>query len=179
MDSGDFKRGWGGHGMPLDEITNDSIPGYDWDGSQPPTSGISYLRYISSRSPTTASSTSASAARTACRSFKKTALGSADIYVAAGTPAERLGPTMCGGVTTRKELPACGTMYRWQYRETPMRAISMSRTRRTRVSILSTGRAARRSDRSVATAATRTVTLDQCDRDRFRQQHLHGRSRAR
>jgi hypothetical protein len=34
--TGEFKRGWGGHGMPLSEITNDPIPGYDWDGGPPP-----------------------------------------------------------------------------------------------------------------------------------------------
>ena len=34
--SGEFKRGWGGHGMPLSEITNDPIPGYTWDGGPPP-----------------------------------------------------------------------------------------------------------------------------------------------
>ena len=34
--TGEFKRGWGGHGMPLSEITNDPIPGYTWDGGPPP-----------------------------------------------------------------------------------------------------------------------------------------------
>jgi len=34
--TGEFKRGWGGHGMPLSEITNDRIPGYKWDGGPPP-----------------------------------------------------------------------------------------------------------------------------------------------
>jgi hypothetical protein len=34
--TGEFKRGWGGHGMPLDEITNDPIPSYEWDGGPPP-----------------------------------------------------------------------------------------------------------------------------------------------
>ncbi len=34
--TGAFKRGWGGHGMPLSEITNDPIPGYVWDGGPPP-----------------------------------------------------------------------------------------------------------------------------------------------
>ncbi len=34
--TGEFKRGWGGHGMPLSEITNDPIPGYEWDGGPPP-----------------------------------------------------------------------------------------------------------------------------------------------
>jgi len=34
--TGAFKRGWGGHGMPLSEITNEPIPGYVWDGQPPP-----------------------------------------------------------------------------------------------------------------------------------------------
>ena len=44
--------------------------------------------------------------------FQKDGTWVRDIYVAEGTPAERLGPTQCGGVGTRKELPPCGTMYK-------------------------------------------------------------------
>jgi len=36
MDSGAFKRGWGGHGMALSEITNEPTPPYDWSGGPPP-----------------------------------------------------------------------------------------------------------------------------------------------
>jgi len=36
MDNGDFKRGWGGHGMPLSEISDDPTPPYDWNGGPPP-----------------------------------------------------------------------------------------------------------------------------------------------
>ena len=36
MDTGAYKRGWGGHGMRLSEITNDPIPPYEWDGGPPP-----------------------------------------------------------------------------------------------------------------------------------------------
>ena len=36
MDSGDFKRGWGGRGMPLNEISDDPTPPYDWNGGPPP-----------------------------------------------------------------------------------------------------------------------------------------------
>src|SRR5260370_6064833 len=37
MDSGAFKLGWGGHGMPLSEISNDPVPFYDWkSGPTPP-----------------------------------------------------------------------------------------------------------------------------------------------
>jgi len=36
MTTGAFKRGWGGHGMPLSEITNDPLPTYKWTGGPPP-----------------------------------------------------------------------------------------------------------------------------------------------
>jgi hypothetical protein len=35
MDSGAFKRGWGGHGIPLSEIDNDPTPPYDTLGPPP------------------------------------------------------------------------------------------------------------------------------------------------
>jgi hypothetical protein len=34
--TGAYKRGWGGHGMPLREITNEAIAGYKWTGAPPP-----------------------------------------------------------------------------------------------------------------------------------------------
>jgi hypothetical protein len=36
MDTYAFKRGWGGHGMPLSEISNAPIPDYQWTGGPPP-----------------------------------------------------------------------------------------------------------------------------------------------
>ena len=36
MDTGAFKRGWGGHGIPLSEIDNDPTPPYDWKSGPPP-----------------------------------------------------------------------------------------------------------------------------------------------
>jgi hypothetical protein len=36
MDTGAFKRGWGGHGIPLSEIDNDPTPPYDWKLGPPP-----------------------------------------------------------------------------------------------------------------------------------------------
>jgi len=35
MDTGAFKRGWGGHGIPLSEIDNDPTPPYDASGPPP------------------------------------------------------------------------------------------------------------------------------------------------
>ena len=34
--TGAFKRGWGGHGMPLSEITNEPLSKYKWTGAPPP-----------------------------------------------------------------------------------------------------------------------------------------------
>ena len=34
--TGAYKRGWGGHGMPLSEVTNQDIAGYKWMGDPPP-----------------------------------------------------------------------------------------------------------------------------------------------
>jgi hypothetical protein len=36
MDTGAFKRGWGGYGMPLSAITNEPTPPYEWKGGPPP-----------------------------------------------------------------------------------------------------------------------------------------------
>ncbi len=36
MESGAFKRGWGGHGIPLSEVDNDPTPPYDWKSGPPP-----------------------------------------------------------------------------------------------------------------------------------------------
>ena len=36
MNTGTFKRGWGGHGMPLSEIDNGPVPPYDWKSGQTP-----------------------------------------------------------------------------------------------------------------------------------------------
>ena len=36
MDTGAFKRGWGGKGMPLSEISNAPTPDYDWKAGPPP-----------------------------------------------------------------------------------------------------------------------------------------------
>jgi len=40
MDNGQFKRGWGGHGMPLSEIDNDPTPPYDVSGTPPDQMGF-------------------------------------------------------------------------------------------------------------------------------------------
>ena len=34
--TGAYKRGWGGHGMPLSEVSNEPTPPYKWTGAPPP-----------------------------------------------------------------------------------------------------------------------------------------------
>ena len=47
MDTGAFKRGWGGHGMPLSEISNDPLPPYDWkSGASPAVKDLATLHCI-------------------------------------------------------------------------------------------------------------------------------------
>ena len=104
--TGDFKRGWGGHGMPLDEITNDPIPGYEWDGGPPPEEpnfvpalhfveiSNDGLVYIGERG------------QNRIQVFTKQGEWQQDIYVSPNTPAQRT----CGSLDW---MPGpCGTMYK-------------------------------------------------------------------
>ena len=74
MDTGAFKRGWGGHGMPLSEISNEPIPPYTWTGAPPPPEKnfVPDLHFVEI-STRPAASTSASAARTGSRCSRPTA----------------------------------------------------------------------------------------------------------
>ena len=106
--TGAFKRGWGGHGMPLSEISNDPIPGYKWTGGPPPEERnfvpelhfveISKDRrvYIGERG------------QNRIQVFTTEGKWLQDIYVSPNTPAQRGG---CGGVTSVKGSP-CGTTYK-------------------------------------------------------------------
>jgi len=107
MDNGDFKRGWGGHGMPLSEISNERTPPYDWDGGPPPyqeafapalhCTMISNdgLVYICERG------------MNRIQVFTKQGDHVQNIHVAPNTPAR--GP-ICGG-PGHATLPMCGTTY--------------------------------------------------------------------
>ena len=107
MDNGDFKRGWGGHGMPLSEISNERTPAYDWNGGPPPyqeafapalhCTMISHdgLVYICERG------------MNRIQVFTKQGEHVQDIMVAPNTPAR--GP-MCGG-PGHATLPMCGTTF--------------------------------------------------------------------
>jgi DNA-binding beta-propeller fold protein YncE len=104
--SGEFKRGWGGHGMPLDEITNDPIPGYEWDGGPPPEEenfvpamhfveiSNDGLVYIGERG------------QNRIQVFTKQGEWQQDIYVSPNTPSQRA----CGSLDWMP-CPA-GTMYK-------------------------------------------------------------------
>jgi hypothetical protein len=112
MDTGEYKRGWGGHGIPLSEITNDPIPPYEWVGGPPPEERqfvpdlhfIEFsndgLVYVGERG------------QNRIQVFEKDGTWVEDYYVAAHTPGQRQGVGRCGGVSARKELAPCGSMYK-------------------------------------------------------------------
>jgi hypothetical protein len=109
MDSGAFKRGWGGHGMPLSEISNDPIPPYKWTGAPPPEEknfvpdlhfvviSKDGLVYIGERGQDRISV------------YTKQGKWMQDIYVAPNTPSR--GPD-CGGLPPNTKMPPCGTTYK-------------------------------------------------------------------
>ena len=111
MDTGEFRRGWGGRGKPLSEISNDPEPGYAWDGGTPPDSDgfmpavhcvmISNdgLVYVCERG------------MNRIQVFTKQGEHVFEFLVAPNTPA-RPNPdgTGCGGPFSNTE-PMCGTTY--------------------------------------------------------------------
>ena len=104
--TGAYKRGWGGHGMPLSEISNEPIPGYKWTGGPPPEEKnfvpdlhfveISKDRrvYIGERG------------QNRIQVFTTEGKWLQDIMVSPNTPARG-----CGGVAQVKGSP-CGTTYK-------------------------------------------------------------------
>ena len=118
--TGAYKRGWGGHGMPLSEVTNDPIAGYTWTGGPPPEERqfvptlhfveISKDRrvYIGERG------------QNRIQVFTTDGKWLQDIYVSPNSPAQRGG---CGGLDAGINAPPvtivgtftqsiCGTMYK-------------------------------------------------------------------
>ena len=118
--TGAYKRGWGGHGMPLSEVTNDPIAGYKWTGGPPPEERqfvptlhfveISKDRrvYIGERG------------QNRIQVFTTEGKWLQDIYVSPNSPAQRGG---CGGLDAGIKAPPvtivgtftqsiCGTMYK-------------------------------------------------------------------
>lgn len=108
MDTGDFKRGWGGHGMPLSEISNDPIPGYAFTGAPPPEEknfvpALHFLEiandglvYVGERG------------QDRIEVFHKDGTWVKDIYVAPQTPGRGEG---CGGLRNTS-APPCGSLYK-------------------------------------------------------------------
>lgn len=108
MDTGAFKRGWGGHGMALEEISNDPIPPYEWTGGPPPEErnfvpDLHFLEistdrrvYIGERG------------QNRIQVFTTEGEWLNDFYVAPNTPGR--GPD-CGGLRNTK-MPPCGTLYK-------------------------------------------------------------------
>jgi hypothetical protein len=108
--TGAYKRGWGGHGMPLSEISNERIPGYQWTGGPPPDEKnfvpdlhfveISRDRrvYIGERG------------QNRIQVFTTEGKWLQDMSVAPNTPAQRL-TEGCGGLNNTK-LPPCGSTYK-------------------------------------------------------------------
>jgi DNA-binding beta-propeller fold protein YncE len=107
MDTAAFKRGWGGHGMPLSEITNERTASYQWTGGPPPDQAdfapalhcvhlsMDGFVYVCERG------------MNRIQVFTKDGKWVKDFHVAANTPARGEG---CGGIWHMTN-PPCGTVY--------------------------------------------------------------------
>src|SRR5262245_10351396 len=115
MSTGAFKRGWGGHGMALSEVSNDPIPPYKWTGAPPPPErnfvpdmhfveiSRDRLVYVGERG------------QNRIEVFTTDGKWLKDFYVAPHTPARGEG---CGGLANPK-LPPCGTTYKMAFSRDP------------------------------------------------------------
>jgi hypothetical protein len=104
--TGAYKRGWGGHGMPLSEITNDPIPGYKWTGGPPPEEKnfVPDLHFVEISRDRRVYIGERGANR--IQVFTTEGKWLQDIMVSPNTPARG-----CGGVASVKGSP-CGTTYK-------------------------------------------------------------------
>ncbi|OUU80580.1 MAG: hypothetical protein CBC38_00950 [Gammaproteobacteria bacterium TMED78] len=127
MDSGDYKRGWGGHGMPLSEVSNVPLAPYVFDGINLPPEEVQFapalhfieisndgLVYVGERG------------QNRMGVYQKDGTWVEDIYVGAEiTPGERnrrpwppeyenseTGIIECGSLRGDTLVPPCGTMYK-------------------------------------------------------------------
>ena len=108
--TGAYKRGWGGHGMPLSEISNERIPSYTWTGAPPPEEknfvpdlhfveiSKDRLVYIGERG------------QNRIEVFRTDGTFVKEFYVSPGTPGQRV-TEGCGGLANTK-MPPCGTTYK-------------------------------------------------------------------
>ena len=116
MDTGAFKRGWGGHGMPLSEISNDPIPGYDWTGAPPPEEknfvpdlhfaeiSKDRLVYVGERG------------QDRIEVFTTEGKFVKEFYVSPNTPSRGKD---CGGLPPNTKMPPCGTTYKMIFSKDP------------------------------------------------------------
>ncbi len=114
MDTGAFKRGWGGHGTPLSEIDNDPVPPYDITGPPPDVKqftpalhcihiSVDGLVYVCER------------ASDRIQVFTKQGKFVTSFFVHPSTPAR--GST-CGGIWNAT-LPMCGTVFNMTFSHDP------------------------------------------------------------
>ena len=115
MDDGDFKRGWGGRGMPLDQISDEPTPAYEWTGAPPPDQdafapalhciliSADGLVYVCERG------------MNRIQVFTKQGEYVSEIHVAPNTPSR--GP-ICGG-PGHATLPMCGTTFSLAFSHDP------------------------------------------------------------
>jgi DNA-binding beta-propeller fold protein YncE len=108
--TGAYKRGWGGHGMPLSEITNDRIASYAWNGGPPPEEknfvpdlhfveiSKDRLVYVGERG------------QNRIEVFTTDGKFVKEFYVSPNTPAQRV-TEGCGSLANTK-APPCGTTYK-------------------------------------------------------------------
>ena len=103
--TGAYKRGWGGHGMPLSDISNEPIPGYTWTGGPPPDEKnfVPELHFIEISRDRRVYVGERGANRIAV--FTTEGKWLQDIMVSPNTPARG-----CGGLATFKS--SCGTTYK-------------------------------------------------------------------
>ncbi len=109
MTTGAYKRGWGGHGMPLSDISNDPIPTYKWTGGPPPEEknmvpdlhfveiSKDRLVYVGERG------------QDRIEVFTTDGKFVKEFYVSPNTPSQRAED--CGGLYHLK-FPPCGTTYK-------------------------------------------------------------------
>ena len=186
MTTGAYKRGWGGHGMPLSEVTNGPIAGYKWTGGPPPEEKnfvpnlhfveISKDRkvYIGERG------------QNRIQVFTTEGKWLQDIYVSPNSPAQRGG---CGGLDAVINAPNMAvpmTFYQVDLRhhvqdgdvEGPAAEVSLRRRRAQRRHL--DCRAAKRQDARVLWRqwpSGRSDDLSELNRGRYTRQRLRGRSR--
>jgi len=128
MDNGEYKRGWGGHGMPLSEVSNEPIAPYVFDGvSLPPEEEqfVPALHFIEISNDGLVYVGERGQNRMGV--YQKDGTWVEDIYIGAEiTPGERNRPpyppgyenrgiTECGSLRGDTPVPPCGTMYKMAF----------------------------------------------------------------